>query len=562
MIDQERVLQSWFGSRLNIQSLYERQGERLVFSAESESGECRIFLSQNTNIRDKLWRGIIPRREKISHRYLAPLIDSGRLPSGDHYWCFSLGKTFSSLEQSFAQWPQNPLHLIRLVLQTAQGVVALHRKSVVHGDIRPRNIGVQISDLGAEEVLLFGSIMIFLPKEGHWPENVLKDQALTQAPEIVSGEKIPTYASDVYSLGVLLFRAVFGRWPFQANSSFEISAKHVTEQLECPRVKPSIAPELWDIISQALEKNPDNRMSCKELADKITPFADYEKAIFGEIELTDPSLIEKPSPLQPATILPLSEDLIVEEEEEMFWELEEQDFEVLSFFEAEKRKPIISRKERSVAVNTEPAAVIEQPELFVEEEVSSSTAEDNFVEQEPIEVVEYGEDLIEEKTEQQENIPISIPEEDEREPLQILVGARPMPSSRNLEQEVTAKIDLTSKLPLFWENSAQETAIDASNEEKTEAEATEKMGKEPPLSDSTVEVLVEHEETATHSAVISPKQSKPASVIAKEITDKQIALRKTSRTGSSQVSKVHFGIFMMLSMVITILILKIFEQLF
>ena len=554
MIEQERILQSWFGNRLNIQSLYERQGERLVFSAESESGECRVFLSQNQEIREKLWRGIIPRREKIRHRYLAPVIDFGRLPSGDHYWCFSLGKTFSSLERSFAQWPQNPLHLIRLVLQTAQGVVALHRRSVVHGDIRPRNIGVQISDMGAEEVLLFGSMMVFLPKEGYWPENVLKDQALTQAPEIVSGEKIPTYASDVYSLGVLLFRSVFGSWPFQANSSFEISAKHVTETLRCPKIKPSISPDLWEVIAQAMDKNPDNRMSCKELVDRISPFADYEQAIFGDLELTDPSLIERPSShLQSSRILPLQEDLLEEEEEEMFWELEEQDFEVLSFLDKEE---------------PEEEAVIE-PEIESEESLEKIEPVPE-TETELQNTVEY-EVALEERTEKISSIPISIPaEEDELEPLQVLVGARPMPSSQDLEQEVTAKIDLTNKLPVFWDdpsNSSQEVTI----QEAVSIEATEKTEKEISFRDSTVEVLVEHEETTIPGLIISPKMAKPAGVIAKEITDglnasrnsaKKSSKKDSTNVGSSQLSKFHFGIFLMLSTIITVLILKILEQIF
>lgn len=552
--EQERVLQGWFGDRLKVQSLYEKQGKRFVFSAESETEEYRIFLSQHDECREKLWKGIIPRRERIQHRYLAPVLESGALPSGDYYWCFSLGKTFSSLEDSFAQWPQNPLHLIRLVLQSAEATVALHRKSVVHGDIRPRNIGVQISNIGAEEVLLFGSIMIFLPKEGNWPENVLRDQAVTQAPEIVSGEKIPTYASDVYSLGVLLFRSVFGSWPFEANSSFEIAAKHVTEELIFPKVRPSIAPALWEIIAQAMDKDPEKRMSCRELVELIAPFARYEEAVFGDLELTDPRLIEKPSPLQSSSILPLTEELLEEDDDAGFLELEEQDFEVLSFFEKEI---LLDPEEEGESPAVEKLAYITEVDVQSEQVATESDTADEIEE----EIVKKPETEIKPETETIASVVIPTPEEEDA--LQILVGARPMPSSIDLEEEVTAKVEETSKLPVFWsENSTGTIELtggesDESSESSEPSEVLEiKIGEEKNKSEEgagPVEVIVELEETTHHGIKISPDLIKSSNLGEKN---------SKREFKSEHLSQVKFIAFMVLSAVITVLILKIFEKIF
>ena len=549
MTEQERVLQGWFGARLKVQSLYEKQGERLVFSAESNTGEYRIFLSQHEAIREKLLRGIIPRREQIHHRYLAPVLESGALPSGDYYWCFSLGKTFSSLEESFAQWPQNPLHLIRLVLQSAEATVALHRKSVVHGDIRPRNIGVQISDVGAEEVLLFGSIMIFLPKEGQWPENVLRDQAVTQAPEIVSGEKVPTYASDVYSLGVLLFRSVFGSWPFEANSSFEIAAKHVTEELVAPKITPSIAPELWGIIAQAMDKNPDKRMSCRELAERIAPFAQYEQAIFGDLELTDPALIEKPSPLLSSSILPLTEELL-EDDDDAFWELEEQDFEVLSFFE----EGVVEAKEEMNEVEK----IEHIPAVDVQsEKVENVLTENNSVDEIQEETVKKTEEDVEAQTDTIASVAIPIPKEEDLEPLQILVGVKPKPSSVDLEKEITATMEDTSKLPVFWSEKSTSTIEIAGSDEAEISQSLEiKVGQsdnEPVREDAPVEVIVELEETTHHRIAISPTLTMPSNI-------REEAPKRERK--SEHLSQAKFTAFVVLSAVITILVLKIFEKIF
>lgn len=135
------------------------------------------------------------------------------------------------------------------------GLSEAHAHGVIHRDIKPENIlltrsGVKITDFGIAK----------LPGN---ERNVLTGKVLgsvdTISPEQASGKETDA-RSDIYSLGVLLYRMATGRMPFTAKDPETVAFLHISEPPKYPSTyNPAIAKGLEQIILCALAKNPDDR---------------------------------------------------------------------------------------------------------------------------------------------------------------------------------------------------------------------------------------------------------------------------------------------------------------
>ncbi|MDX1589589.1 MAG: bifunctional protein-serine/threonine kinase/phosphatase [Oleiphilaceae bacterium] len=119
--------------------------------------------------------------------------------------------------QTLSQWladnPRPELETVRAIIeQVARGLYALHRREILHQDIRPENLmidsrgTVKIIDLGAARVAGLEQSLIFQP-------NTFPGTALYMAPEYFLGETGSTN-SDLYSLGVLAYHMLSGDYPY------------------------------------------------------------------------------------------------------------------------------------------------------------------------------------------------------------------------------------------------------------------------------------------------------------------------------------------------------------
>jgi hypothetical protein len=97
------------------------------------------------------------------------------------------------------------------------------------------------------------------------------------APEQIKGEAIDPRV-DIYSLGVMLFEMAAGRRPFEADSAMTIMMMHVNDPVpDLRQLNPSTTAEMSEVISKALEKNPENRyQSGEELASALRNLSEVE----------------------------------------------------------------------------------------------------------------------------------------------------------------------------------------------------------------------------------------------------------------------------------------------
>lgn len=145
---------------------------------------------------------------------------------------------------------------IDIGVQIAKALEYAHRKGLVHRDVKPHNIIV--SPEGGAKLVDFGIAAARGSATLTEGGSVLGTVHYV-APEQARGEPA-TPASDIYSLGVVLYEMASGRLPFEGDTPIEIARKHVSEApLPPSRFNPRIPSGLERAILHALEKDPARR---------------------------------------------------------------------------------------------------------------------------------------------------------------------------------------------------------------------------------------------------------------------------------------------------------------
>jgi serine/threonine-protein kinase len=146
---------------------------------------------------------------------------------------------------------------LSLMIQACSGIGYAHRAGLVHCDIKPHNMLVtpdlrlKVTDFGIARAL--ASIQ---PDEQH---HEIWGSPQYFSPEQASGTA-PQPASDVYSLGVVMYEAMTGQLPFTAETAQEYANKHLYEHPIPPRrLNNQIPPELDTVILKVLSKEPSQR---------------------------------------------------------------------------------------------------------------------------------------------------------------------------------------------------------------------------------------------------------------------------------------------------------------
>lgn len=155
----------------------------------------------------------------------------------------------SKVDLSLAQ----KLQLVRDILL---GLEHVHEHHIIHCDLKPDNILLNVIDQGwSAHIADFGIAHFLEPADGQNPSSGHTGSPAYMAPERFYGSYSPE--SDLYAVGVLLFEMVVGRRPFSGMPA-DILKAHLNQPLRIPQSIPSI---LKIILRKSLQKLPQNRYS-------------------------------------------------------------------------------------------------------------------------------------------------------------------------------------------------------------------------------------------------------------------------------------------------------------
>ncbi|POX44323.1 serine/threonine protein kinase [Streptomyces sp. Ru71] len=163
-----------------------------------------------------------------------------------------------------------PAAAVSIVADVAEGLAAAHAAGVVHRDVKPENILLDmqgpVGHGGSHRALLtdFGiAKLIDTPKRTRATKIIGTPDYL--APEIVEGLP-PRAAVDIYALATVLYELLAGFTPFGGGHPGAVLRRHVTETVV---PLPGIPEELWQLLVQCLAKAPASRLRASELAVRL-----------------------------------------------------------------------------------------------------------------------------------------------------------------------------------------------------------------------------------------------------------------------------------------------------
>lgn len=221
----------------------------------------------------------------LDHPNIVPIFEVGRY-KGRHFFSMAYVEG-GSLAKRIADGPLPPREAAAMARRIAKAVHYAHEKGVIHRDLKPANIMLdrldqpKITDFGLARKVEVDSSLTLTGQVMGTPSYMSPEQAAGKG----LGNEIGP-ASDVYSLGAVLYCMLTGRPPFQASSVME-TLRHVLERAPAPprRLNPEVSRDLETICLKCLEKVPSRRYAtAADLAADLKRWMNHETILARPVQ--------------------------------------------------------------------------------------------------------------------------------------------------------------------------------------------------------------------------------------------------------------------------------------
>ncbi|NNB84313.1 protein kinase domain-containing protein [Corallococcus exiguus] len=209
----------------------------------------------------------------VEHPAVVRIVDFGQ--SGDAACLVMEFVEGQSLYDALQGGPLLAPRALALLQQLAEGLAAIHDKGIIHRDLKPENVLISPSARGEQARLLdFGIARLVEPEAGSALSQVGVVLGTPEylSPEQAVGAKVDT-RSDLYSFGVLAYRVLSGRLPFDGPSPRHFLSQHASHApLQLDRAAPQLSRYvgLLALVMRLLDKDPAKRpQTANELAEAL-----------------------------------------------------------------------------------------------------------------------------------------------------------------------------------------------------------------------------------------------------------------------------------------------------
>jgi eukaryotic-like serine/threonine-protein kinase len=195
---------------------------------------------------------------QLSHPSIVTVIDRGE-SDGRQFIVFEYVDGENLKQLSGRRGPLPVREALDLTLQTAAGLAFAHAHGIVHRDVKPQNVLVDAD--GRAQVTDFGIARSLDSELGMTLTGTVLGTSDYLSPEQASGTPV-TAATDVYSLGVVLFELLTGEVPFPGDNVVAVAMRHLHERPPNLRERrPDVSPRLAAAVERALAKDPAQRFA-------------------------------------------------------------------------------------------------------------------------------------------------------------------------------------------------------------------------------------------------------------------------------------------------------------
>jgi serine/threonine-protein kinase len=201
---------------------------------------------------------------RIGNDHILEVLDLGDLPNGERFMVMEF-LDGESLEDRLERCTMlNARQTVPLVRQLLLGLGAAHEKGIIHRDLKPENVFILKEKAGHQDfvkIIDFGISKFTASTDLRMTATgAVMGTPYYMSPEQAKGSKEIDTRSDLYAVGVILYRCVTGHVPFSGENFNEVLFNVVLSQATNPReLAPALEPGFENIIAHAMARDPAHR---------------------------------------------------------------------------------------------------------------------------------------------------------------------------------------------------------------------------------------------------------------------------------------------------------------
>jgi eukaryotic-like serine/threonine-protein kinase len=243
---------------------------RVYLAEDTQTGEPVAVkmldreMARQRSLRERFLRELDVAR-KLEHPHIARILGMGELPTRAPFLVleFLYGESVGDLLRRSGY--VDPVTMLPLLRDAASALSAAHRAGIIHRDLKPDNLFL-VGAPGTPYAMKVLDFALAKLQEGNLTGVGMAVGTLAyMAPEQAITDTVDA-RSDIYGLGVVMFRMFVGRLPFTVMERARLVGSHLFVSPPRPRdLRPEIDLRLEAVLLTAMRKNPDNRYPSMEV---------------------------------------------------------------------------------------------------------------------------------------------------------------------------------------------------------------------------------------------------------------------------------------------------------